>query len=87
MAWRKQQLVDVPGRNCRRMMRQSDAARAYGIKVQTWHGWEKWPDEPGFRCPDLINMERLFKITGGQVTPDAFYALENWHAELTDSGG
>lgn len=77
-AWRKAQLVDDPASSGKRSMRLFDVQRLYGIPIQTWSGWEKYPDEPGFRRPDEANMHRLFDITGGAIEPNHFYPIGEW---------
>lgn len=86
-AWRKRQTVDDPTGNCRRTMRLIDVERLYGIPRTTWSQWEKPPGSPGSRRPDDENMHRLFEITGGAITPEDFYPVAEWRAELEPGGG
>ena len=81
-AWRTRQLVLDDGGTCRRSMRLLDVTKVYGIPHTTWHGWERWPEEKGFRRPDDVNMKMLFVLTGGEVRPDHFYPIDEWQREL-----
>lgn len=81
-AWRKRQMVFDEAAKCRRRMKLTDVPRLYGIATSTWHGWEVWPDEDSFRRPEDANMQRLFEITGGEVTPNDFHPIDAWAAAL-----
>jgi hypothetical protein len=76
-AWRLTQTVWDDSRRCYRAMTVSDAARRFGVSVQSWFGWEKYEDEPGARVPERRNgtMRRLHEFTNGQVRPDHFHIL------------
>jgi hypothetical protein len=86
-AWRKRQMVDDAPNRCRRTMRLIDVERLYGIPRTTWAQWEKLPGDPGSRRPDDEGMRRLFEITNREITPESFYPVDEWKAELTASGG
>lgn len=79
-AWRKAQTVPAEGGGVR-AMRMIDAAALYGIPVNTWWGWERWPGQPGFRRPDAANMQRLGEITGSAVRPEHYYAIPKRFAD------
>lgn len=85
-AWRRRQLVEAEDGSCRRSMRLQDIERLHGIPTSTWAGWEKWPDQSGFRRPDEANMGLIFKITKGEITPDLYYPVEEWKAALAVAG-
>jgi hypothetical protein len=86
-AWRMTQLVDAGPRE-RRMMTVSDACRLYSefvgrtVLPQTWHGWERYDDEPGHRKPDTANQEGLFLFTRGAMRPDHFHPIGEWRRKL-----
>jgi hypothetical protein len=67
-------------------MRITDTERLHGIKAGTWHAWEQPLDHVAFRRPDDANMHRLFEITGGEIVPADFYAVEEWKSALASGG-
>ncbi|WP_414902479.1 hypothetical protein ACMT1E_04415 [Sphingomonas flavalba] len=75
--WRLTQRLEDTQTGASRAWRVADAAAAFGVSFQTWRGWEMYPDEPGHRRPDMVNMERLYIFTRGQVRPDHFHNLPN----------
>lgn len=81
-AWRERQMVWDEQRTCRRRMRLKDVTRLYGIPFNSWFNWELFPGEPGFRRPEEENMKQLFLITKGEITPDLYYPVKAWAAEL-----
>lgn len=80
--WRLRQRVSRDGKCF--PMRLQDVEEVYAVPSSTWHCWERWPDEAGFRRPDDANMQRIFEITAGEITPDAFYPLDEWRAGLPE---
>lgn len=83
-AWRRRQRFYDGVAKCRRSMRLIDVTTAYGIAHTTWNGWERFPDELGWRRPDDDNMRKLFEITKGEITPNDFYPIEEWKAALQE---
>lgn len=86
-AWRLRQMIEDPETHVMRTMRITDTERLYGIKANTWHAWEQWPDHPAYRPPNSDNLPRLFEITHGEITPNDFFPIEQWSAALSQPGG
>jgi hypothetical protein len=85
-AWRKRQWIDVPGAG-RRTVKLTDVPGLWGIPQQSWHAWEQWPDSPSYRAPNGPNVEKLFKLTNGEVRPEDFYPVGEWERALSAGSG
>jgi hypothetical protein len=91
-AWRKRQMVNDPAKGCKRSVVLTDVPTLWGVAQSTWHSWEQSPDHPDFRRPDEKNMAMLFEISGGEITPELFYPIDEWRERLAapeaaDRGG